>query len=87
MEKAFTLFTDESHYANSGVLTHAGENPEDLRPIAYTSGSFSDMKERWSATEKEVFAIYQTVLKFDLYLRKAKYILCCDNKLQEPSLS
>ena len=42
MQKPYTLFTDVNHYAYSGVLTQAVESPEDLRPIAYTSGSFSD---------------------------------------------
>ena len=39
-----------------------------LRPVAFTSGSFSEMQQRWSATEKEAYALYQSILKFDLYL-------------------
>ena len=45
------------------------------------------MQQRWSATEKEAFVVYQSVLKFDLYLREAHYIPCCDHKLLEPFLS
>ena len=63
MEKLYTLSTDACHYVYSEVLTHAVESPDDLRPIAYTSGSFSDIQQRWSATEKD-FAVYQSVLKF-----------------------
>ena len=33
--------------------TLAVESPEDMMPIVYTSGSFSDIQQRWSATEKE----------------------------------
>ena len=84
MEKEYTLFTDTSHYAYSGLLTQAVESPEDLRPIAYTSGSFSEMQQRWSATEKEAYAVYQSVLKFDIYLRRAKCILHCGHKPLEP---
>ena len=86
-QKPYTLFTDASYYAYSGVLTQTYDNPDDLRPIAYTSGSFSDIQQRWSATEKEVFAFYQSVLKFDLYLRGAKGILCCNHIPLEPFLS
>ena len=46
MEKPYTLLTDASQYAYSGVLTQAAESPEDLSPIAYISGSFSDMQQR-----------------------------------------
>ena len=76
-----------SHYAYSGVFNHAAESSKDLRPINYTSGSFLDIQERWSATEKEAFAVYQSVLKFDLHLRWAKCILCCDHKPLESFLS
>ena len=56
MDKPYTLLTDASHYAYSRVLTKAVESPDDLRPIAYTSGIFSNMQQRWSATEKIGFA-------------------------------
>ena len=36
------MFTDASNYAYSGILTQAVDGPDDLRPISYTSGSFSD---------------------------------------------
>ena len=67
MEELYTLFTDVSHYAHSGVLTQAVESPEVLRPISYTSGSFPNMQQRWSATKKEAFAVYPSVFEFDLY--------------------
>ena len=37
-EKLFTLSTDASHYAYPGVFTQAVDSPDDLKPIAYTSG-------------------------------------------------
>ena len=48
---------------------------------------FSDMQQRWFAAGKESFAVYQSVLKFDLYLRVIEYILCCNHKPLEPFLS
>ena len=85
-EKSYTLFTDISHYAYSGVLTQAVDSPEDLRPTAHTSGSFSDMQQKWSVTEKEDFGVYQSILKFDLYLIGVECILCCNHKQLEPFL-
>ena len=40
-----------------------------------------------SATEKEAFAVHQCDLKFDLHLRGAEYILCCDHKPLESILA
>ena len=86
-EKLYTLFSDTSQYVYSGVLTQAVESPEDLRSVAFTSGSFSERQQRWSANEKEAYSIYHSVLKFDLYLRRAKCVLHCDHNLLEPFLS
>ena len=38
------------------------------------------MQQRWSPTEKEAFAVYQSVLKFDFYLGGPECTLCCDQK-------
>ena len=53
-KKTYALFTGTSHYAYSGVLTQAVDGPDDLRPIAYTSVSFSDTQQKWSTTEKKL---------------------------------
>ena len=45
INKPYILFTDANNYAFSGVLTQAVTSPSDLRPIAYTLGSFSDMQQ------------------------------------------
>ena len=66
------------------MLFLAVSGPDDLRPIAYTSGSISNMQQRWSATEKGAFAVHQSVLKLDLYLTGAQCILHCDHKPLEP---
>ena len=81
------MFTEASNYAYFGVLHQAVSGPVDLRPIAYTLGSYSDMQERWSVTEKEAFAVYQSVSKFNLYLRETQCILHCHHKPLEPFLS
>ena len=45
------------------------------------------MQQRWSATEKEAFAVYQSVLKFSWNVRHAECILHCDHKPLEPFVS
>ena len=83
-----TLCLDASNYASSSIVTQGHDVPNDLRPIAYTSSSFSDMQQRWSKRGKEDFAFYQSILKFVLYLRGgAQCILYCDHKPLEPFLS
>ena len=42
-DRLYMLFTDVSHYAYSGVLTQAVKSPEDLRPVAFILGLFSEM--------------------------------------------
>ena len=41
-DKLYTLFIDASNCVYASVLTHIVNSPDDLRPISYTSGSFSD---------------------------------------------
>ena len=83
-QKPYTKFNDTSHYTYSGILSQTVDGPHDLGSIAYTPGSISDMKQRWPDTKKEV---YQSILKFDLYLRGAEWILHCNHKPLEPCLS
>ena len=45
------------------------------------------MQQQWYATEKEAFAVYLSVLKFNLYWRGAQFIQHCDHKTLEPFLS
>ena len=45
------LFTDASHSTYSGALTQAVDGPDDFRPIAYISDSFSNMQQRWPASK------------------------------------
>ena len=42
------------------------------------------MQQRWPATEKDAYAVYQSFLKFDLYLGGANCVLHCDHKPLEP---
>ena len=69
INKPYTLFTNTINCFFC-ICIQAVKSPDDLRPRAYTSVSFSNMQQRWCATEKETFMVYQSVLK---------WILCCIN--------
>ena len=85
--KSYMLFCDASNYAFAGVFTQTHENPEDLRPIAYTSGSFSVVQQHWCATEKECNAIYHSISKFYFYLQGSTCTYICNHKSLEPFLT
>ena len=51
-EILYTLFTNVSQYAYSGVLTHPVKGPENLRFTEYISDSFSYTQQIWSSCQK-----------------------------------
>ena len=64
--KPFKLFTDASKHSYSGIL-HQEEvcdwpnvEPNPV-PIAYFSGSFSKTQQLWNTTQKECYAVYQSI--------------------------
>ena len=67
--KHFMLFTDASKHSYSGILNQV-ETPKqsgaqvNLIPIAYFSGSFGGAQQLWNTTQKECYAVYQSIQKF-----------------------
>ena len=51
-----------------------------LVPIVYFSGSFSETQQLWNTTQKECYAVYQSIQKFSLYLAGTKCTHYCDHK-------
>ena len=64
----FILTTDASNVAIGGVLSQIMEGKE--RPIAYLSRTLSKAEEKYSATAKELLAIYFSAKSFRQYLRQ-----------------
>ena len=62
-------------------------NDNDIRPVAYFSGTFTAQDKSWCATEKETYVLLKSVQRFDYYLQGTKCTLRCDHKLPEPFLS
>ena len=55
--KSYVLYTDASNNAYSGVLCQPVNDDQDIRPVAYFSGTFTAQNKSWCATEKEAYAI------------------------------
>ena len=78
--KEYILYTDASTNAYSGVLCETQSDDNDIRPVAYFSGTFTAQNKSWCATEKEAYAILKSVQRFDYYLQGMKCTLRCDHK-------
>ena len=72
----YTLYTDASKYAYTGVLTQSIDGTD--HPVAYTSGLFRGSQLNWAALTKEAYAIYMSVKKLSFYLDSAQITLRSD---------
>ena len=85
--KPYILYTDASNNVYSGILCEPVNSNQDIRQVAYFSGTFIAQNRSWCATEKVVYAILKSVQHFNYYLQGAKCTLHCDHKPLEPFLS
>ena len=85
--KPYILYTDASNNAYSGILCQPVNSDQDIRPVAYFSGTFTAQTRSWCAAEKEAHTILKSVQHFNYYLQGTKCTLCCDHKPLEPFLS
>ena len=83
--KLYTLYTDASKYAWSGVLTQEcttivdGKEVTLQHPITYISGLFQHSQVNWATLTKEAYAIYISCKKLSFYLVGAKTTLWSDH--------
>ena len=87
LNKPYVLYTDASNNAYSGILCQPVENDQDIRPVAYFSGTFTAQNRSWCATEKEAYVVLKNVQCFDYYIRGAKCTLHYGHKPLEPFLT
>ena len=66
--KPYILYTDVSNNAYSGICSQPVDNDQDIRPVAYFSGTFTAQNKSWCATEKETYAVLKNMQHFDYYL-------------------
>ena len=62
-------------------------NNQDIRPVAYFSGTFTAQNRSWCATEKEPYAVLKCMQRFDYYLKGVTCTLHCHHKPLEPFLT
>ena len=87
--KLFKLFKDTSKHSYSRILHQEKEGQADtdepeLIPIAYFSGTFNKTQQLWNTTQKECYAVYQSVQKFTFYLTCTDCTLYCNHKPLTP---
>ena len=84
LKKDYVFYIDASNNAYSGVLCQLQDNDNDIRPVAYFSGTFTAQNISWCATEKEAHTVLKSIQRFNYYLRGMKCTLRCDHKPLEP---
>lgn len=77
-EKPFLLTTDASNIAIGAVLSQLVDGKE--RPIAYLSRTLSKAEENYSATAKELLAIYFSAKRFRPYLYGRPFTIYTDHE-------
>ena len=85
--KPYILYTDASNNAYSGILCQPVNSDQNIRPVAYFSGTFTTQNKSWCVTEKEACVVLKSMQHFDYYLQGVKCTLHCDHKPLEPFLS
>jgi len=75
------LQTDASEYGLGAYLFQVDPaDPEIHRPIEFLSKTFSKAQKRWGIPDKEAFAIFYALQKWDYLLRDNEFILQTDHK-------
>ena len=85
--KPYVLYMDASNNAYSSVLCQLIDNEQDIREVAYFSGTFTAQNRSWCGTEKEAYAVLKSVQSVDYYLWGVKCTFLCDCKPLEPFLT
>ena len=55
--KPYILYTDTSNNAYSSILCQPVDSNQDIRPVAYFSGTFTAQNKSWCVTENEAYAV------------------------------
>jgi hypothetical protein len=72
------LHTDASDYGIGGYLFQLVDEKE--QPIAFMSKALNERESRWSTPEKECFAIFYSLVKFEYLLRDIHFCIRTDHK-------
>jgi hypothetical protein len=70
--------TDASDYSIGGYIFQIDQRKE--LPIRYISKALHKAQLNWSTIEKEAYAIFHTITKFDFLLRDVRFVVETDHK-------
>ena len=73
--KPYVLYTDAPNNAYFGILCQLVDNDQDIRLVAYFSGTFTAQNKSWCAAEEEAYAVLKRMQCFDYYLQVTKCTL------------
>ena len=62
-------------------VSNQAEAEPNLVPIAYFSGTFGKTQQLWNTTQKDCYAVHQSIQKFSFYLAGTKCTLHCSMPL------
>ena len=74
----FLLVTDASKEALGGILLQVVNGQHQV--VGLHSKIFDKVQRKWSATERELFAVLDSVEKFDHFLRYSKFVVQSDHR-------
>jgi transposase InsO family protein len=77
--RPYCLYTDASNMAVGAILTQTDDMGVE-RPIHYVSKALNGAQRRWSAIEREAFAIVHALRKLRAYLQGAALTILTDHK-------
>lgn len=80
--KEFILRTDASNIGLGAVLMQANKD-DILKPIEWASKKLTDTEKRYGISEKEMYAVFWGIKRFEYELRGRKFILETDHKALE----
>ena len=75
----YKLYTDASKYAVGAILTQLDKDGLE-RPIQYVSKTLNQVQQRWSAIEREAFAVVHALKALRPYLYGADFEIFTDHK-------
>jgi hypothetical protein len=73
------VYTDASDIGMGAYMCQIRADGKEY-PIAMMSRTFTSVQKRWSVPEREGYAIYEAIKKFDYLLRDVRFILHTDHE-------
>ena len=80
LNKQFVLSCDASSTGIAAVLSQKSDDGKSLHPVAFASNMLSKSQSKWSAFQREFYALKTYCQKFKQYLLGRKFLVRTDNQ-------